>query len=1393
MKKTLSIVLCFCMLFGLSAFSISAETTESDKHCIAYLAETKPVIDGTVTASNSYLNTSLSSADSKVCAFLGFLWDADALYLSATYQNADLLTFTAGSETIQYHLSQNAFIQNDIGATGTAMPDLGHAEFILPFDAMHIRLTEFQQKIPYSIIISDSETNTTVSESGNILLTGSKIITADNCNNFSVSGLGNGIAYLPNQATANSVITQGSTPDDTGYRFETVTPETPNVIRSYRKNLSDYSGGAVDISMDVDFINLPVVTANYGWRGFAQQLRTADGQVRGFAFYKTTDDSVYCGITTSSSINETFDTGIDIGSGRHIIKLSISEENVPTLYVDNQKVHTYSAINHKVANVNANTWDIMLANYDRSGTDAVSVDLYDIAFTKPLYEDNKAVLSTLMEQITFDTIKGANTSEDTVFSDLSLPKQVTVPFIQIPLSLQWLSSDTSVMSNEGIITESATSKLVTLTVRATLGGFTMEKEFPLNITIYDENGTIGIRKHDLDPYTGSLSDFSISDTCILDDDYTSIGIDLKEAQKINRLILTDADDVSRVEKRNLSLYISNDNITYTRVKDWSFFKAGKEYYLYHFEETARYFKVHCHYETLDGTASFIAPRQSMLRAYFAETDDFIGANGFPFRYVTPYTISNRENTELYDYAAFIPTEKLGFAAGSTRKDMADVRFTLNQDANAMLYHYYDGTGFYVRIPHIGAHETQKLYVHYGNAEATSVSNGNGTFEVEYGNKTLQDVAHQPTFVCNAKVQKMPNGDLISVANNPSYSQSIYLRRSTDGGRTWGEPTPIVTDALPTGRNEGGSFIEDGNRIFFIYYQYRGFVDNDVSKSDCKMAMIYTDDSGYNWSAPAIIHTGHSYSLTYSNGIVTSVKDGDGPNVDYVIPYGLQYDSTGSFATTTIYSKDCGKTWQSSESVIRIDALGTEGGVSESSVAELSDGRLLMLMRCQVAGVVNFYQSFSSDYGVTWDTSPTVSGVVAVNTLPVLRKDRENLMLLWSGHNLLGANTYLRFPLTAAYSEDDGKTWKQHLDLLSGTSWSYATWEHDLITQTDITYSDYRGGDDAVVMWWYNNWNGPHTSRSVLIEDYHDYLYKTQGAYDGFEGSSAKFEGWHNAQIKSYGQTAVSPSENVENKEESAGSENRALKLQDSAGAIVRGSRNIPSMTKGTVSADIYIPSGHVSGVYAELKTAYNTLHYTGTPIAFYITKDGTVSVRDGSVGRSTSKVVSANEWHNFRVEFDMETVKKAKLYVDNEFVTEFAVNMSAGAYISCLQFSDGSSNNAANEQSYFLLDNVIATKTIRDASLITITREYDISYQKSDKTIAVSVPEDTSATAIVAAYHGNELLDMIPFTKDFGANATEIIDASSLATDGATKIKVMLFSDLNTIKPYCKSKEIPLN
>ena len=204
----------------------------------------------------------------------------------------------------------------------------------------------------------------------------------------------------------------------------------------------------------------------------------------------------------------------------------------------------------------------------------------------------------------------------------------------------------------------------------------------------------------------------------------------------------------------------------------------------------------------------------------------------------------------------------------------------------------------------------------------------------------------------------------------------------------------------------------------------------------KLAVTYTDDSGYTWSEPYVIDTGRTYNVTYANGIVLSDADGDGPNIDFVWPFAFQASNGGTFQVSAAYSKDGGMTWTASKSNIdySLNASGHEGGLSEPTITELSDGTLKLFMRCQYGDSYALAVTTSKDRGITWDELAVASNVASSNTAPTLSKhdvDSDGTkedVLVWSGNNLLGGTARARGPLNIAWSDDDTQTWNQKLNL-----------------------------------------------------------------------------------------------------------------------------------------------------------------------------------------------------------------------------------------------------------------------------------------------------------------------------------------------------------------------------
>lgn len=145
---------------------------------------------------------------------------------------------------------------------------------------------------------------------------------------------------------------------------------------------------------------------------------------------------------------------------------------------------------------------------------------------------------------------------------------------------------------------------------------------------------------------------------------------------------------------------------------------------------------------------------------------------------------------------------------------------------------------------------------------------------------------------------------------------------------------------------------------------------------------------------------------------------------------------GRHTVLTYWSDDNGLTWTPSN-IIDLGGIGHHGGVSESSIVELKDGRIWMLLRTNW-GV--FWEAFSEDGGTSWRTIRP-SKIEAATAPPLLKRlESGRIMLLWNrprpddgtevelygGDNQwseVAASNY-RAQLSLAFSEDEGETWTE---------------------------------------------------------------------------------------------------------------------------------------------------------------------------------------------------------------------------------------------------------------------------------------------------------------------------------------------------------------------------------
>jgi predicted neuraminidase len=138
---------------------------------------------------------------------------------------------------------------------------------------------------------------------------------------------------------------------------------------------------------------------------------------------------------------------------------------------------------------------------------------------------------------------------------------------------------------------------------------------------------------------------------------------------------------------------------------------------------------------------------------------------------------------------------------------------------------------------------------------------------------------------------------------------------------------------------------------------------------------------------------------------------------------------------TYTSADEGKSWKQSN-VIDLGGIGHHSGVTESTLEEVKDGKLLMYMRTNWGSL---WETISTDNGLTWTNFKSTS--IKASSAPALltRLQSGRLMMLWN-HNLpQGKNT---FPMSGGdnnWSEVPVSNHRQELSIMfsddEGLNWS----------------------------------------------------------------------------------------------------------------------------------------------------------------------------------------------------------------------------------------------------------------------------------------------------------------------------------------------------------------------
>jgi sialidase-1 len=255
---------------------------------------------------------------------------------------------------------------------------------------------------------------------------------------------------------------------------------------------------------------------------------------------------------------------------------------------------------------------------------------------------------------------------------------------------------------------------------------------------------------------------------------------------------------------------------------------------------------------------------------------------------------------------------------------------------------------------------------------------------------------------------------------------IWSKTSRDGGKTWERPRMLVDVAAGDMNVQAPALLRlaSGDLLMICLRSHRGgasstmclFRSLDGGDTFVEQKPIWKRSTG-QW-----LQGGASCLLQLRSGrLLLPVHGGTGNQW-------RQKNSAWCFL-----SDDGGLSWQQSKTTIELP----KRGAMEPSVAELSDGTLVMSLRTQLGGP---YLCQSTDRGDTW-SKPRITGLEGGESCTCLRRipGSDDLLLLWNnskyvaeGHHHYGERT----PLTAAVSSDGGVTWRNLDNIREGPKDEY---------------------------------------------------------------------------------------------------------------------------------------------------------------------------------------------------------------------------------------------------------------------------------------------------------------------------------------------------------------------
>lgn len=255
---------------------------------------------------------------------------------------------------------------------------------------------------------------------------------------------------------------------------------------------------------------------------------------------------------------------------------------------------------------------------------------------------------------------------------------------------------------------------------------------------------------------------------------------------------------------------------------------------------------------------------------------------------------------------------------------------------------------------------------------------------------------------------------------------LVARRSTDGGKTWGEIITVWDDGENVCGNPCPVVDRETGRIILLSTWNNGkdpekAIHERTSIDTRRVFVLYSDDNGLTWSDAREITTETKLPewTWYATGPCHAIQLSKGPHKGrIVVPCNHGVFGNGT-VSHIIYSDDAGETWH----------IGGNPGVgNESTVTELRNGDIMLNMRGprdkdRVEKGAARLVAISHDGGITFDEpyldKSLIEPVCNASIINYAPKGKPTGTVLFSNPDHMTR----RKDMTVKQSDDSGKTWR----------------------------------------------------------------------------------------------------------------------------------------------------------------------------------------------------------------------------------------------------------------------------------------------------------------------------------------------------------------------------------